>query len=179
MSFYYFVASLPALTLSAAPPWTFSQFLGEARRLLEPRVVREIEAVVEGRWDEARSELAARWRSAETQLRNALARARAARLETDPAPHLRPHEGFSVYVEQAVIEAYAKPNPLERELSLDRFRWSLLDEWAREEPFGLSTVLAYALKLKLSERWGCYSDEDGRKRFDDATAAVRAARASR
>ncbi|HMP76822.1 MAG TPA: DUF2764 family protein [Kiritimatiellia bacterium] len=172
MSFYYFVASLPALSLSAPPPLAAETFLADARRLLDEDTVREIEALLAGGGTSA---LAARWHAATTQLRNALARTRAVRLDLDPAPHLRPHDGFSNYIEQAVVEAFAKPNPLERELSLDRFRWSLLDEWAREEPFGLNAVLAYALKLKLSSRWGVATDEDGRKRLAETVSAVRAA----
>ena len=172
MSFYYFVASLPALSLSAPPPLATEAFLADARRLLDGDAVRELEGVLAGG---GASALAARWRAAETQLRNALARARAVRLDLDATPHLRAHEGFSNYIEQAVVEAFAKPNPLERELSLDRFRWSLLDEWSREEPFGLNAVLAYGLKLKLSSRWGVATDEDGRKCLDETVAAVRAA----
>lgn len=174
MRFVYFVASLPTLTLMTPPPWSMERFLEEARRLLDPATVREIEALVADGAMHATSTLAARWRAAETQLRNALARTRAVRLDLDPTSHLRPHEGFSTYIEHAVVEAFAKPNPLERELSLDRFRWSLLEDWAREEPFGLNAVLAYALKLKLSERWGRFTDEDGRKRLAEAVAAVRA-----
>lgn len=175
MSFVYFVASLPTLSLTAPPPWSMERFLDEARRLLDPGTVAELEALVAEGALNAQTPLAARWRAAETQLRNALARSRAVRLDLDPTPYLRPHEGFSNYIEHAVVEAFAKPNPLERELSLDRFRWSLLDEWAREEPFGLNAVLSYALKLKLSERWGRFTDEDGRKRLAETVAAVRAA----
>ncbi len=175
MSFYYFIASLPTVTLTAPPPWTPADFLAEARRLVDPETAAELEALTADDAAAATSALAARWRAAETQLRNALARSRAVRLDLDPAPFLRPHEGFSNYIEQAVVEAFAKPNPLERELSLDRFRWSLLEEWAREEPFGRNALLAYALKLKLSERWGRATDEDGRKRLADTVASVRAA----
>jgi hypothetical protein len=175
MSFYYFIASLPEVTLTAPPPWTMAEFLEEARRLLDPATVAELEAIVADGAEMATSKLAARWRAAETQMRNALARSRAARLDLDASPFLRLHDGFSAYIEQAVIEAFAKSNPLERELSLDRFRWSLLDEWSREEPFGLNGLLAYALKLKVSERWGRFGDEEGRKRLAETVAAVRAA----
>lgn len=175
MSYYYFVASLPSLMLAAPPPWSQEEFLAEARRLLDRDAVQEVEAILEEGAPRARSAFAARWRALDAQLRNAVARQRAARIDTDPAPHMRPHEGFSVYAEQAVVEAFAKPNPLERELSLDRFRWAMLEEWAREAPFGLPAVLAYALKLKLSERWGRYTDEQGRERLTETVRAVRSA----
>lgn len=173
MSFYYFVASLPMISLTAPPPLTTDAFMADARRLLDRETVAELEALMSGAWDRAGGAFAARWRDAETQLRNALARARAVQQELDPTPYLRPHAGFSVYVEQAVVEAYAKANPLERELSLDRFRWALLEEWARTNPFGRDAVLAYGMKLALAHRWAALSDEKGRARFEATVQAVR------
>lgn len=179
MSFYYFVASLPAVSLSAPPPLSADAYLAEARRLLDPAAVTELEALLSGDGEAARSALAARWRAANTQLRNACARTRASLQDVESAPHLRDHAGFSNYIEQAVVEAYAKANPMERELSLDRFRWALLEEWSRESPFGLEAVLAYGLKIKLAERWARLSDEAGRARLNETVAQVREAFAQR
>lgn len=175
MTFYYLIASLPALSLGAPPPMTVAGLLEDVRRLADPVTADELAALVTGDGSSAYSALAARWRAAQTQLANALARTRAAQLDVDPAAHLRPHEGFSTYIEMAVLDAYAKPHPLERELSLDRFRWSLLDEWAREQPFGLEALLAYGLKLKLVERWAALTDEAGRTRLAETVKTVREA----
>lgn len=178
MSFYYFVASLPAVSLMAPPPLRADEYRAEARRLLDPATVTELDSIMTGDGESARSALAGRWRAVNTQMRNACARTRASMLDVDAAPHLRPHAGFSNYIEQAVVEAYAKANPMERELSLDRFRWALLDEWAREAPFGLDAVLAYGLKVKLAERWARLSDEAGRARLTETIGRVREALAS-
>lgn len=175
MTFYYLIASLPALSLGAPPPMTVAGLLEDVRRVADPEAAAELAALVADDASSARSSLAARWRAAQTQLGNALARTRAARLDVDPAAYLRPHEGFSNYLEMAVLDACAKPNPLERELSLDRFRWSLLEEWAREQPFGLDALLAYGLKLKLAERWAALTDEAGRTRLAETVKNVREA----
>ena len=50
-------------------------------------------------------------------------------------------------------------DPLERELALDRHRWALLDEMAAAPPFGVQAVFAYALKLRIVEKWAALSDE--------------------
>jgi hypothetical protein len=54
-----------------------------------------------------------------------------------------------------------KTTPLERERALDRVRWNLLDELAGFDPFDSATALAYALKLRITERWHAVSDERG------------------
>lgn len=174
MSYYYFVASLPALVLGAPPPWTSAQFESDAARLLPPDAAAQLRAMGEGR-DVPGDAFVARWRDHETQLRNAVARTRAARLGMDAAPHIRPHGGFSASLEMAVVDAYAKPNPLERELALDRCRWQFLDDAARPAPFGFPALQAYALKLRMAERWAAMTDEAGRRRLQDAVAAVRKA----
>lgn len=172
MSYYYFVASLPTLALGAPPPLTSLRFEAEAARLLPPHDAAHLRDLAAGRFPPGDA-FATRWQQAETQLRNAVARTRAARLGIDPAPHLHPHGGFSQYIEAAVVDAYAKPHPLERELALDRFRWQFLEEGARTTPFGFPALQAYVLKLKLVERWAALSDEAGRARLQDAIAEVR------
>lgn len=175
MTYYYFVASLPALVLGSPPPLRADAYQALADRLLAPPDAARVRALLADNVAEAGGGLPERWWAAERQLRNAVARTRAARLEVDAAPFLRPHPGFSQAIEMAVLDAYAKPNPLERELHLDRFRWSLLDEFARGEPFGMAAVLAYALKLRLCERWAALADEAGQARLRESVAAVRAA----
>ncbi len=179
MRYYYFVAALPAVSLTAPPPMRPDEYRAEARRLLDPSDADELDALMDGDGAAARGAPAARWRAANTQMRNACARIRASQLDVDAAPHLRPHAGYSNYIEQAVVEAYAKPEPLERELSLDRFRWALLDDWAREAPFGLEAALAYGLKLKLAERWARLTDGAGRARLLETVQRVRETFAAR
>ena len=52
-------------------------------------------------------------------------------------------------------------DPLERELALDRLRWTLLDELAVSQAFGFQAVLAYGLKLRLAEKWAAMDEAEG------------------
>lgn len=179
MTYYFLVASLPALSLGAPPPLSQEDFLSQAERLLVPADRAALHALLEGDEESARDPFARRWFAMETQLRNALARTRAARLGVDPGPYQVPHEGFSNYIEMAVLDAFAKANPMERALTLARFRWSLLDEWTRETPFGFEAVQAYALKLQIVHRWGAMTDDKGRARLKELVRQVREAGAAR
>ena len=72
----------------------------------------------------------------------------------------------------AVEEAYARPNPLEREQELDRHRWGRLDEMLLGHDFDLAAVMAYGLRLRIARRWQAMSDGAGRRRLDELVAKV-------
>ena len=108
------------------------------------------------------------WIDRETQLRNAAARLRAARHKKDAVGFLREHRGFDTAVDQKVEEAFSKATPLEREKALDELRWNVLDEIAGTDPFSTSSLLAYALKLRISERWSIMDDENGLTKIENA-----------
>jgi len=74
--------------------------------------------------------------------------------------------GFVVAVAHAGVifaaeRAMGLDDPLERELLLDSLRWTLLEELAAFPPFGFQAVLAYALKLRLAEKWAAMDEAEG------------------
>lgn len=179
MSFYFFVASLPALHLGAPRSVALADFRAEVARLLSAETAAELDSVLQGNRAAARSAFAQAWFELQVQIRNAVVHTRAARRGVDEAPFLRPQAGIRLYLQDAVVAAYGKPNPLERELALDRLRWEAVDELARPEPFGEATVLAYGVKLQLMERWAGLSDEAGQQALLQTVQQVRAAAAGR
>ena len=66
-----------------------------------------------------------------------------------------------------VTDALARPTPLERTVELDRCRWHVAEDLARRDPFGISAVLAFAVKLRIAQRWAAMSDETGRARVEE------------
>ena len=168
MSYYYFMASVPALRLGAPPALAFADFRNDCRRLLPAGDLRELDAFLEGDREEAKSPWALAWIDADRQLRNALAHARAPRWRADPNEHTQEHGGYRREVEAAVTRAFNRASPLERETELDEFRWGLLEEIALAGPYGLPGVLAYAGQLRIAERWAGLQPEPGRARFDVA-----------
>lgn len=150
------------LTLGRPSPLSFDTFCERCREHLSPADAVVLEDLITGG---ARSEhpFVVAWRERETRLRNAVARARASRLGREVGPYLRPERGFDMYTLKAVEEAFARPTPVERELELDRFRWQVLEELAGRALFSIEAVLAYALRLRLVERWSRLEAEPGRR----------------
>ena len=160
--YYYFCASLPALDMGERPPWTVADFLAECRRLLAPGDLQQVRNLLGESAALSAAPFVRDWRAWDTQLRNALARWRAGRAGVDLAGKLRDHPGFDCSLEKDVSDACARPNPLERELALDRLRWRWAERAARQAPFGLPAILAFALQLRIAWRWAELQDEKGR-----------------
>ncbi|MBI5308394.1 MAG: DUF2764 family protein, partial [Planctomycetes bacterium] len=107
------------------------------------------------------------WKTLEYRLKNALVRARTARMKLPPEPYLRNDATVDDATENAATEAMNKPNPLEKELALDRYRWKTLEELTPIINFDLSAIFSYAIKLKMVIRWNGMTDEKGNGRFTD------------
>jgi hypothetical protein len=163
MSYYYLVAGLPMLALGRAPQVTLDAFLERCREHLSADDAAVLEDLLATGGERVAHPFATAWRDHETRLRNAVARARASRLGRDATPFLRPERGFDTYTLKAVEEAFARPSPIERELELDRFRWQEADELAGRAVFSVEAVLAYAIKLRIAERWSRLEPDAGRR----------------
>jgi len=173
MSCYYLIASLPRLTLEGNPPLSPEDFKSRCHAQLSRRDATVAERLCDGP-DFLNGDILAghpfeaAWQAREIQLRNAIARARAARRRTDAVGSIRAHTGFDVYIEDAVESAFDLPTPLDREKALDRLRWTILDELAGVAPFAPSVVLAYAVKLRLARRWAALDADIALQRVETA-----------
>jgi hypothetical protein len=166
MDYYYIVASLPGIELGSAPPISKQDFLLNCRGVLSEEEYLEVEALLEDRYDQCSSGIACDIYSAETQLRNAIARIRAQKKGIDPRGHMREHAGFNAWIEKLVVDAFARENPRERLLGLDHARWHIADELAGVEPFSFGKVLAFAIKLRIATRWFELDKERGAERIE-------------
>ena len=64
---------------------------------------------------------------------------------------------------EAIIQLYEMPNLLDRELKMDRLRWSFLDEASFFNYFTIEKVLAFVIKVFIVERWISLDAEKGRE----------------
>lgn len=156
----YLVSSLPTLVMGNPPPFRGDDFLFRLQGVLPDFERAQVAAILAGN-PVGGSPFAEAWQSRETQMRNAIVRARASVQNLDARGMLRGHPGFDVSVSTAVVNAFAKEDPLERELDLDRCRWHLAEELAWPDMFGFGAVLAFAVKLRIVSRWADMNDKTG------------------
>lgn len=170
MAYYYFVSSLPMLAFGEPPPLSRALFREACAEHLRSGDLAALDALEAGPDEPSRHPFLNAWRDGETQLRNAAARQRAARSQRDAAPFLREQRGFDLSIESAVGEAFSRGTPLERERALDRVRWLQADALAGPDPFSSRAVLAYALRLRIAERWAVVDRDKGRETVDGLVA---------
>ena len=171
MKYTYLAASLPTLVFGAPPPFGVAEFRAKCEGVLSRADLAALDALLAGAPAPGVG-FVAEWQARETQLRNGVVRARAAHLGVEARPYLRDHAGWDMTVAKAVTDAFAKPNPLDREQELDRCRWRMAEDLARFEPFGLAAVLAFAVKLGIAERWAGLVEDAGVKRVEDFVGAA-------
>ena len=153
MKYPYLVASLPVLDMDIVPPLPMERFLFEAKGVLSEADDQELHHLLANETEQCRSRFAAQWFEFDIDLRYRIAAVRAGRLGVDARTTIPYRSGGDAIVRRAVLDAFAKTNPLERELQIDQTRWRFLEELGKQEPFGLAAVLAFALQLRLTERW--------------------------
>lgn len=171
MNCVYLIASLPALTFLQKPPITpeaFQELCDEHLGTDDARAAALLYRGLEPGVEPPVHPFAARWLDREIQLRNAVAIARAARRKTDAAGSIRTHKGFDTYIEDDVENAFDLATPLDREQALDRLRWTHLDDLAGLDPLAVTVVLAYAVKLRIAQRWAALDSETALERVDNA-----------
>jgi hypothetical protein len=171
VNYTYLAASLPTLVFGAPPPFGVAEFRARVEGVLSRGDLAALDALLAGA-PAPGVRFVAEWQARETQLRNGVARARAAHLGVEARPYLRDHAGWDMTVAKAVTDAFAKPNPLEREMELDRCRWRTAEDLARFEPFDRAAVFAFAVKLGIAERWAGLVEDAGVKRVEDFVGAA-------
>jgi len=162
---WYLVASLPHLRIGEKPPMDVAGFRAACAGHLSDDESAAIDAVLENR--EPASGGASGWWNSEVQLRDAVIRVRAKNRGIDGTPFVRPYSGFSATIEKMVVDAFARPDPLEQEMDFDRARWALAEELALADPFGFPGVLAFAIKVRIAERWSAMDEQAGKEKVEE------------
>ena len=167
MNYYYLIASLPGFTIEDPPPMLPDQFRNLCDSHLMPCDMRALDELLSNATSSSNNTFLKQWLDFETQIRNAIATTRAARLNKDASEHLKGHKEFDPEIEKAVSDAFLKSTPIERERALDEFRWSRIEDMAGLNPFAARALLAYTLKLILAKRWSQMNKENGARRANE------------
>ena len=165
MSYTYFAATLSALSFDGEPTMTETEFRGLCKEYLSASDFATLSALSNG--GESSNTFVRKWRNSDTQLRNAVARMRASRIGdgADASKWLHSHVGFEVSTETAVAAAFQEPNPMRREMAIERIRWNLAGELAGFDAFSAETLFAYAIRLGILCRRATADVDKGTERL--------------
>ena len=164
MAEYYLISQLPSLdgiTENTPLPITSDRFEELCQRLLGKKLLAESEklTLIPSRNPEKTSSaLIEKWNDGERNLRLALAKLRAEKLnQTFDAET----QAFPASLLQAVRTAVETESPLEAENFLNKYRLDFLETLRPTDSFSEEYVFYYGLKLRLIERMKQFDSESG------------------
>lgn len=144
------------LQFHSAPPFSFADLLKRCQGLVPDKDRAVLENLPQPKDYGKRpliNALVGKWVAFDTNLRNELARIRAARRHLDPAPYLRPGSAEEAFMAQEAANIHRRPSPQEAETMFDQLRWKALDDLSAGHYFDLEALIIYAYKLLILERW--------------------------
>ena len=150
----YIVSSLQPLAFDGPAPYGWNDFLA-----LLPEGF-EVPDAVAGTGS-------LRWRTLETQLRNAMAAARGGE------KHSRPVSGCDLYWQNRITSAFQEKNPLKRESLIDRVWWDAAGELTPvSAPLSKGALETYAIRLRIALKRNKIDNDTGDEIFDRLTAGA-------
>lgn len=155
----YLLASLPMLKLGDQPPLSIEELRYRCTGVMSEQELSAFDALVAG--EDHEDSFVASYYAHETQLKNVAGRLRAAAWGPDVRFSERSFVGFDVTFAKMVSDAFAKTDPLEREMDLDKARFWLVDELAGTCEDSIAAVYAFTVKLMICCRWNRLSEEAG------------------
>lgn len=170
----YLISSLQPLSFDGPAPYTAAQYLDLCRAQLDARTVEALTAILQDQPLASPTGPAAAWTDLVTQLRNAIAVARARAKGLDPAKWRHAAEGCSLYWANRVKAAFQEKNPAQRDRQLDQVWWDAAGELTPPaSPLSTAAAFTYAIRLACVLRRQALSAETGNRVFDDLTAATK------
>ena len=162
-AYYYLVSSLPMLEFGGKIPVPYGEFLNRCHGQLDATDMKIIERARIGAFEDIsdKCRVLKEWKEFETDIRNEIVRYRAAKFSKDPARYIRGDGYPNPFVAGFAHWAVNQDSPLEAELYLDRVRWNRIEELEKGHYFYIESLIAYALKLQILERWQTINKEGG------------------
>jgi len=171
--YYYLVASFPLLFYETERIPSHQEFLDLCRQHITPRHYQLLSraSTSDLRPTTPRCRTLDLWREWETALRNELVMLRGKKKGVETEEYLIGSPGI-ITAQQIAREAFVQESPLQAEDTLNRARWSYLDDLEVGHYFDIEKILVYALRLQILERKALFDEEKGREMFEKIYAEV-------
>jgi len=152
--YYYFVASLPAISFDSKSSMSIEDFLESCDELLTLKDSLLVRELLEGSENiNSNVEACELWTRFDNALKNQMACCRAKRIGRDPYDYIRGEKSDDIELEKLTDEALKIENLLEAEKLVDKKKWEYLDEIELSHHFEIANIIIYGDegKQKLEE----------------------------
>ncbi|MCF7916515.1 MAG: DUF2764 domain-containing protein [Candidatus Omnitrophica bacterium] len=157
--YYYLITQLPLLKFKEQTYLGRESFLTEAKKWLSEKDFAKLqEADIDDLAKKGRTSLLKKYKEFELNLRKEL------------TAYRKNKKNKQEYQAGSSLEKkFLEGNPLEIEQKLFYHRWQQIEELSQEHVFNLEAVIAYFLKLQVSEKISSFDKEKGTEKFDSLT----------
>lgn len=168
MAEYYLISQLPSLdgiSETAPLPITEKQFVDLCSRFLGKKAFAELNKLTllpSRKYEKTSSALIEKWNEGERNLRLALAKLRADKMNKNFDAE---NQTFSTALLQAARTAIELESPMDAEVFLNRYRLDFLETLRPMDSFSEEFVFYYGLKLKLIERIRKFDSKSGESTY--------------
>ena len=153
----YLMASLPMIEMGDVPPLSMEEFRHRCIGVLSDSEISALDALLDdGECEECDDEFVRAYKAHEIQMKNVSAAWGPDVRFTDKS-----FPGYDVTFAKMIQDAFAKSNPMEKEQDIDKARFWLVDSLAGVGEGTVKHVYAYAIKLKICERWARLTEAAG------------------
>ena len=152
----YLISSLPVLNFGMKPPFSFERFLQNCRPFISEEdflLLGNLPITIDEYGKSVSHPTIEKWLAFDTTLRNELVKIRAQSKKIDPAKYLRGENPIDVAISHIAVSSHRSASILEGEKILDEARWQALDDFGFGHYFDMDSLILYAYKLKILERW--------------------------
>lgn len=159
------------LTFGAKLPFSFEKFLQMCTGLIadnEIALLGKLQTLDISKYKGPGAVTLRKWHSFEVALRNELVKIRASRKHKDPFKYIHSESQDGPALTHIALSAHRNPSPLEAERVLDSYRWQMLEELAAGHYFDLDSLIIYAQKLLILERWEKINRADKSRLLEEA-----------
>ncbi|MHB9139312.1 MAG: DUF2764 family protein [Victivallaceae bacterium] len=166
--YYFLICSLPYIKLAEAPLVSIGEFRTLCKGQVNEKDMQLLDAVSlsPGKDNPFSSGSAIdQWMALEKTLRQRMAVYRMA-LKSEKSGRFAPKTDILSEIDRGIRDAYAKPNPAEREKALDSMRWQWLDELELGHYFDINKLFIYKLRLLIHDKWLRRNNETGYGNFE-------------
>ena len=152
----YLISSLPVLSFGMKPPFSFERFLENCRPFISEEdflLLSNLPVTIDEYGKSVSRPAIEKWLAFDTTLRNELVKIRARSRKIDEAKYLRGETPIDTAISHTAMSGHRSASILEAEKILDEARWQALDDLSFGHYFDMDSLILYAYKLKILERW--------------------------
>lgn len=161
-SYYYLVASLPALRYGGVLPFSTEAFLVQCKTQVSPHHYQLLETALAG--TPSTQHFLNSYQNFAQMVKKELTEQRSRKLGLND-PSYRNDADKEARISESVRQALASDDVLQAEMMLIALHWKFLDDLSALHVFDIEGLLAYALKLAILERKSLFTQEEGNAEF--------------